>query len=418
MDINSFVIGYKKGKASGGGGGGAGGAELNIAYGDTPPEDTSKLWVKTEEASGVIVSADSVDGGGKRPASVTNCPYAPSSTLVYSHVAMVDNKIYIFGGRSGTDYSNVIYIFDPITKKVTKLETTMPQTAYGGGCAAVGKDIYIFAGETGSGNYTDRILRFDTQAQAFTTLGATHQKKERYVSCAAIGSRIYVYSGVDSGGISTGWSSIFDTTLNRFLTADDGANMPNMPNASNFGYCCAAVGTKIYIFNRGNLEIYCHDTEAQSVTTLSAILPEVCKGSACCAIGDKVYLFGGYKSSSSSPKKTIYCLDTLTGSLSTIGVELNTGVYGSAAVPFERGAFILCGNAYYIQHFITEIKDVPLDNGLVQIFGTIGTNTFKILNTETVKATIGVKEVYKGNANNEGEKVEAALYKDGEWQTI
>ena len=37
MDVNSFVIGYNKGKASGLG--------LNIAYGDTPPEDTSKLWV-------------------------------------------------------------------------------------------------------------------------------------------------------------------------------------------------------------------------------------------------------------------------------------------------------------------------------------------------------------------------------------
>ena len=37
---------------------GGGGSELNIAYGDTAPEDTSKLWVKTTEPDSVEISPD------------------------------------------------------------------------------------------------------------------------------------------------------------------------------------------------------------------------------------------------------------------------------------------------------------------------------------------------------------------------
>ena len=37
---------------------GGGGGELNIAYGDTAPEDTSKLWVKTTEPDIVEISPD------------------------------------------------------------------------------------------------------------------------------------------------------------------------------------------------------------------------------------------------------------------------------------------------------------------------------------------------------------------------
>lgn len=46
-------------EGSGGGGGGGGDAELNIAYGLTPPSDTSKLWVRIEnEPSAVKVEAN------------------------------------------------------------------------------------------------------------------------------------------------------------------------------------------------------------------------------------------------------------------------------------------------------------------------------------------------------------------------
>ena len=42
----------------GSGGGGGGGATLNLAYGLTPPEDTTKIWVKCEEPTTVKVEAN------------------------------------------------------------------------------------------------------------------------------------------------------------------------------------------------------------------------------------------------------------------------------------------------------------------------------------------------------------------------
>jgi hypothetical protein len=60
----------------------------------------------------------------------------------------------------------------------------------------------------------------------------------------------------------------------------------------------------------------------------------------------------------------------------------------------------------------------PLADDTLRIRPSLTENLFNIINTDTAKIEIGVNEIYKGNANNEAEKAEAALYKDGAWTTI
>lgn len=71
-----------------------------------------------------------------------------------------------------------------------------------------------------------------------------------------------------------------------------------------------------------------------------------------------------------------------------------------------------------IQQFEGVTKVPVVDSGAIHIVPQLTENFFPFLNTDTVKAEIGVDSVLKGNADGHGEEVEAALYKDGAWVTI
>ena len=83
-----------------------GGSELNIHYGDTAPEDTSKLWVKSEEPSNISFP--------------------------------------------------VVWKPEQIVEGVTNTGTTLPQAAKAIGTAAVGTKIYLFGGT----NTKNKILKY------------------------------------------------------------------------------------------------------------------------------------------------------------------------------------------------------------------------------------------------------------------
>ncbi|MBQ2438848.1 MAG: hypothetical protein II267_03055, partial [Paludibacteraceae bacterium] len=56
------------------GGGDGGSAEFNIAYGDTAPEDTTKLWVKANEPEAVSITSAVVTAGEELENSVGTLP--------------------------------------------------------------------------------------------------------------------------------------------------------------------------------------------------------------------------------------------------------------------------------------------------------------------------------------------------------
>ena len=92
VDVPSFALGYSAGKKKGGSGGSM---ELNIAYGNTAPEDTTKMWCKTSQADGVdFLPVDRFD----------SLP-AISKSIVIGATVVVDNKIYIVSpGTSNSSY--------------------------------------------------------------------------------------------------------------------------------------------------------------------------------------------------------------------------------------------------------------------------------------------------------------------------
>ena len=436
MDINSFVIGFKKGKASvPSGGGSSGGVELNIAYGDTAPEDTTKLWVKTTQPSGVMVSdvMETVEVSGNS--------FVASAGHSQSHmgggVGVIDGKIYLLGGgiclaQSGGKYTTEIVCYDPQTEVFTTLPEKMPAARYYLASEAVGKKIYTFGGSYFSGGvirYTSTIYCFDAESQKVSTLSAT---------------------------------------------------LPETNAGHGIGLTTAAVGTNILLFgaNRSTLTnlIYCFDTITETITTLPFTMPGTVNKGAAVSDGKFAYFTGG--SIDSVAFKGILRIDIENQTVTDLGVTLaSTPTDGTAeylngklciwgktgsdytidVVDIERGlveslkisdmignnwqflyaCITTCGDTIYlfdgnknnntsatsnriadVYKFKLAVTKVLLDKDTLQLKPTLDKNKFSLIGSESLSIAIGVDSAFKGNENNEAEPVEAALYKDGAWTTI
>ena len=196
-----------------------GGGELNIAYGNTAPEDTSKLWIKSEEPSNISfpvvwkpeqIVEGIIDTGTTLPTAANNIG-----------MAAVGTKIYLFGGSSSSGYLNTIQVFDTTNNTIQTLSTKLPTAVSGIGVAAVGTKIYLLGGYS-SGNYLNTINQFTvnvplssndiivTQEYYSRTFKVMKAPTEVEVACK------YVYKG--------------DQNLAKFIDAYlyDGANWVNV----------------------------------------------------------------------------------------------------------------------------------------------------------------------------------------------
>ena len=388
----------------------ASGAELNIAYGDTAPTDTSKLWIKSATPTKVKVTPN-VSGAESLNSGIATLPTATSSMAC----AAVGTKIYLFGGYTGGSRLNRIDVFDTTSSTLTTLSATLPTAASGIACAAVGTKIYLFGGSTSSSSCTKAIYLFDTTSNTITTLSESVPIAACDRACAAVGTKIYLFGGNNGSNSRYGSIHVFDTTSNTITSLSK-----EVPNAFNYG--CAAVGTKIYLFGGyiGSTEkanwIYAFDTTSDTLTKLSATLPTAAEGIACAAVGTKIYLFGGYSGSSYLSKINVF--DTTSGTLTALSASLSISAYkmACAAVGTKIYLFGGKGNSYLstVNKFTITIS---LTSGHILIASS-QSNLFDLISSDSVQIESGVQNVYKGNASNEAELVDAYLHNGTNWVNV
>ena len=392
-----------------------GGAELNLAFGDTAPEDTSKLWIKAARTPSVTVDYNPDNTVETVSSLSTVLPAATGE----SSGAVVGTKCYLFGGKnSGNSPINTIREFDTETETISTLSATLPTAAAEIGCCVVGTKIYLFGGYGSS--YYDTINVFDTETNTLTTLSATLQTAARGFGCASVGTKCYLFGGVKSNGNFLDTINVFDTETNTISTLS--ATLPLV-------YCkigCCAVGTKIYLFggsggSPSNLQkaIYVFDTETNTLTTLTAELPQRADSLSCVATGTKCYLLGG-AIINNNISKAINVFDTETNTLTTLTDELPQTVAAFNA----RG---LLGNSVYVFGGWTGSANTaaiqklnitfPLAEGAVFVHEDMLRNKFTLVN-EPTKVTVGVSAVSVGNASGYAENCEAYLHDGAGWQPI
>ena len=412
----------------------------NIAYGDTAPEDTSKLWIKTSTEPDNLIVTPIYEHTGKREY-VTNMPYGSLGIEKDSVSAVsVGSKIYTFGGYSPVGYRNDIYIFDPETKTSTASSTVLPYAMSAMGAAAVGTKIYLFGGAgrslpNGNGNYSyygNAIYIYDTEIDAITTSSITIPNPMSSIGAAAVGTKIYLFGGHQYGTNADGTvGTIYNNIIYIYDTETDTITTSSItiPNAMS-GIGAVTVGTKIYLFGGSDdgsdkgKAIYIYDTEIDAIITSSTELPVSLSYIGTAAIGTKIYLFGGsIPGEEYRAVDTIYIFDTETYFLAISATKLLNTMLKIGVATVNSNIYLFGGLIYNINSInkttyekgIYSYSDVSaLETGVVKVHTSPNKNIFNI--TDNIE--VGVEKVYLGNADGYADIVEAALYDGAKWMTI
>ena len=384
------------------------GMELNIAYGDTAPEDTSKLWVKTSEPSKVNISSTTF---------VETLPERAPSTVLSVRGAAVGSTLYMFGSSSGT--ASPAYYFNTETGKF--MHMTFPRGITASTTVSVGTKVYIFITGSSNNNYNKEIYVLDTETYQFTKLDASNpaSNAQRYV-VEAVGNSIYIIEGYNTNAVYR-----FDIESGVFTTLE--AKLPTVT------YCMGSVvsGARIYLFGGhtgayySTNKCYYFDTDTETFTTI-ANAPKTKGEWVCYEVDGVIYLTGGRSQSSDTPSSAIYAYDIEGNTFATFGVQLpkiiQTATYGSVGTKL----YLFCPYTYeFPGDSQRQSKDIfsftpyaQTPNGELEIFTRADKPNVNLMSNEKLGLKVPVCKVFKGNENNIGEEVEAALYKNNSWTNI
>lgn len=414
----------------------ASGASLNIAYGDTAPEDTTKLWVNGAEPSKVIAT-NQMNGSMTTTAQLTN----ELTAYYYCNAVVVGSVLYI---APHTEVSNgtaiAIKRFNIVSKEFLSNLLTMPIATVSSGYKDVISHIFtknnkifvIVTTHTGMVNSTSKVtsqtlLAYNITDNTWETLSSFTYN---YLNSAGIlvGDYYYVFGGVnrtaDYGTIST-TARMYRYDINN----DEWVSMAYGKN--NVQLCAIATfdDKYIYIFG-GRIEnsssttvntIQKYDILSGTWTLLTATLPEPNSRFSAVTFGDKIYLLGGAETTAGTITKKIYAFDknTETVSLTDYSLAVEISAYGCA----QKGNEVYLVSGYTTgtvnwNGIQTLTLEQPLPQNQLLLNTTLAKNLFKIINGDTAEIEIGVNGVYRGNANGIAELESANVFDTSQYAWV
>lgn len=388
-----------------------GGAEMNVAFGDTEPDDTSKLWIKTAETENVQVKAN-VEHllRGKMESDVAQLP-KPAESM---GSAVVGDNVYLFGGRAAMhEYLDGIYIFDSKNKDGRYSKSSLGDMLCGMSAEAVGNNVYLFGGNTDYSEYNG-CQKYNTETEELTTIQVTPYQFS-YMASSVVGNKIYLFGGKNSNtGINSKAIYIFDAETETAQLLDNVFQNEIM-------YATAeAVGDKIYIFGGKSSyvvynTIYEFDTKTNKLTTLDVTLPRKMNSMCSAVFGKNIFLFGGWDDTSADTSNRILVFNTENKSIKFDKSYVPVFAMCMSAESIGDTIYLFGGgdSRYFDSiHAFNLSVDIPASHVLIE--SGVSDNTFNILpNVE-----IGVKNVYLGNADGLGERVDAYINKNGFWTNV
>ena len=423
-----------------------GGAELNIAYGDEPPEDTSKLWVKTSEPNEVLMTTASFETQTTSEYSFEKMSANLPNRMQKTCACAVGDKIYLFGGQqedgSNAKPLNTIYCYDTVEDKITTLSITMPSAITQMIGITYGTKIYLLGGYTGSGNNmyssaSKNIYCFDTEEMTIepitATLTMTHSSSV-YMKGGAIGSKLYImYCGNNYGKLFCFDAEVEVVTEIATYYTNVMSTSRLLSDGKRFLYVlCGYTSASPTIYWD---EIARIDTVDFSMSVLDQKLLEGMTAALCEFVDDTIFIFSGNAKSiinygqlinlrlgtvSKIPKEDI---------ASDLGMSGSPVLYGGTAISLGSKVYLFGGyksnsltsgnGVLDIVCFTTQAQELLLEADTMKIVPDKSqSNPFFVVNGDKTKVEFFVKEVYKGNADGIAEPVESALYKDGAWTNI
>lgn len=393
--------------------------ELNIAYGSEPPEDTTKLWVKTAEPNGVLISpeVEETEVGGESYYKLrTTLPYP----VAYAGCGVVGSKIYIIGGTmndgTGNKASKSVIVYDTEKGTFEELKDVLGEGIVNICCAVVGTRIYFVGGGASFTTTSKKIRYFDTVTKELVTCGAEMPTALYGFVCGSIENSVYIFGGYNGTFPQTAYC--YDTVNDTYSSL---GNVKYTWNAR-----IARIGSKFYIFGDDNGPSYvlCYDVDTKQTTYTNISGLGSVNGCAGGILGDYLYWISGQSSNN------IYRVNAdnhIYGYKEQLPITTPKRIARSACVTFGNKIYMFGGsdsgsttisptdevNVYSLATPVPYVEE-----GSIYVKPTTEENIFPVVKAGGMTVEIGVDSVYKGNAEGIGEPVEAALYNGNEWETI
>jgi hypothetical protein len=397
-----------------------GGASLNLAYGQTPPSDTSKIWLQCEEPQAVEVqnylgeaSVGNVANYGVISNPVDGNSYFYSS--YYSSCYIGENKIAIVG------YDH-IRIYDLTSKSYTADYTISVGTSAYYYSNVLFKDNIIYF------SYDTKLYSYDLSTQTLTNIidisyriryilfhtdneidllcyhnSSSQSYRYRYNINTATKTTIKVVSG-----------SYFDYCRNHTIKANN--------TVYNF---------YMYTTTSNNYYTWKYNLSSDSFTKFTSFYDFMTelgwtayRYSSVIYDGERyIYLTGGETNNSKSDLIIKY--DTVNDSFEVLDQKLISAKYYHYSVLVDNRVYMFGGytwtsnNVTYGRPNQIDYFDIsyPLtENNAIITTNTINTdNALPLINTDKLKINSNIASAYKGNADNLAEKVNAYYHNGYGW---
>ena len=409
---------------------GSGGGELNIAYGLTPPADTSKLWVQIADKPSEVTVKEATSFG-KQVVSAYGLSTGPTTR---QSLAFCNGHFYI-------KTSNTIYRYKDGEWVVAVSGTANKFKHHTAPAVVIGNKIfYLFGHNTDSystqstspSSSTKDILVFDTETNTYTHVTVSGiSDKCQLGSAVVVGTKIYFTAGQEN---STGTSAYTGSSHIYEIDSDDPSTATDIgyfytTSADMRGASVVAVGSILYAkrvtsSSDGSIPyndyIEFFDTETKIGSRTQVLVNK--KSVRCCFmpginIGGVIYWFGGLSRGytpnglSNDGNSVDYAqrFNTVTGDFDFVTVGSHVGnSHNSTLLSSTELVFARVGEVNNPAYKFTGAYE--LENGKLLIQESLFDNIWQAVKVKDGALSIGVNGVFLGGSDGYAQAKDAYLY--------
>lgn len=409
---------------------GSGGGELNIAYGLTPPADTSKLWVRIADKPSEVTVKEATSFG-KQVVSAYGLSTGPTTR---QSLAFCNGHFYIKTSNTIYQYKDGEWVVAVSGTANNFKHHTAPAVVIGNKIFYLfGHNIDSYSTQSASpSSSTKNILVFDTETNTYTHVTVSGiSDKCQLGSAVVVGTKIYFTAGQEN---STGTSAYIGSSHIYEIDSDDPSTATDIgyfytTSADMRGASVVAVGSILYAkrvtsSSDGSIPyndyIEFFDTETKIGSRTQVLVNK--KSVRCCFmpginIGGVIYWFGGLSRGytpnglSNDGDSVDYAqrFNTVTGDFDFVTVGSHVGnSHNSTLLSSTELVFARVGGVNNPAYEFTGAYE--LENGKLLIQESLFDNIWQAVKVKDGTLSIGVNGVFLGGSDGYAQAKDAYLY--------
>jgi len=294
----------------------------------------------------ITVTQDAASGAGISITWTQKAAMPTARGFIPPSASVVNDKIYIIGGTSGTDIFDAVEEYDPSTDSWT-LKSPLSNPRWGHSSDTVGGKIYVMGGcLTLTGDATNTIEVYDPVLDEWESGGLMPTGRIGFGSCVA-GGKIYVMGGrvAEPGGDYLNSVDVYDTAT------DTWESLSPMPEAKGY-FTATSTGNYIYAIGgimmggagAGEDAVFKYSI-AYNTWSHTTSLKQARWGIASCLADTVIVCVGGYTGPTDQGQRTVELIFTERDNVVMVNNMINSKAACSVCMVNDK-IYVLGGTKY------------------------------------------------------------------------